>query len=90
MERLNLFTAQSLSSKLEEENFFQEKTKKELIIKRKTKELIKEFSKLKRKINQLRENTKLELKEVNSEFGERMEALMRQLKREMILVNWGE
>uniref|UniRef100_A0A914N9L9 Uncharacterized protein n=1 Tax=Meloidogyne incognita TaxID=6306 RepID=A0A914N9L9_MELIC len=85
MERLNLFTAQSLSSKLEEEHFFEEKTKKELIIKRKTKELIEEFSKLKRKINQLRENTKLELKEVNSEFGERMETLMRQLKREMIL-----
>ncbi|CAK5029568.1 unnamed protein product [Meloidogyne enterolobii] len=85
MERLNLFTAQSLSSKLEEENFFQEKTKKELIIQRKTKELIEEFIKLKRKINQLRENTKLELKEVNSEFGERMETLMRQLKREMIL-----
>ncbi|CAK5083954.1 unnamed protein product [Meloidogyne enterolobii] len=86
MERLNLFTAQSLSSKLEEENFFQEKTKKELIIKRKTKELIEEFAKLKRKINQLRENTKLELKEVNSEFGERMDALMRQLKREIILL----
>ncbi|CAK5075115.1 unnamed protein product [Meloidogyne enterolobii] len=84
MERLNLFTAQSLSSKLEE-NFFQEKTKKELIIKIKTKELIEEFIKLKRKINQLRENTKLELKEVNSEFGERMESLMRQLKREIIL-----
>uniref|UniRef100_A0A914NSM2 Uncharacterized protein n=1 Tax=Meloidogyne incognita TaxID=6306 RepID=A0A914NSM2_MELIC len=85
MERLNLFTAQSLSSKLEEENFFEEKTKKELIFQRKTKELIEEFIKLKRKINQLRENTKLELKEVNSEFEERMEALMRQLKREMIL-----
>uniref|UniRef100_A0A914LA75 Uncharacterized protein n=1 Tax=Meloidogyne incognita TaxID=6306 RepID=A0A914LA75_MELIC len=85
MERLNLFTAQSLSSKLEEENFFEEKTKKELIFQRKTKELIEEFIKLKRKINQLRENTKLELKEVNSEFGERMEALIRQLKREMIL-----
>uniref|UniRef100_A0A1I8BC15 Uncharacterized protein n=1 Tax=Meloidogyne hapla TaxID=6305 RepID=A0A1I8BC15_MELHA len=86
MERLNLFTAQSLSSKLEENSFeIQQKTKKELIIQRKTKELIEEFIKLKRKIGQLRENTKLELKETNSEFEQRMGTLMRQLKREIIL-----
>ncbi|KAF7635133.1 hypothetical protein Mgra_00005415, partial [Meloidogyne graminicola] len=83
MERLNLFTIQTLSSKIEK-NIYSNEIKEE-IKQKKLKEIIQEFYKLKKNINKLRENTKLELKETNSLLNQKMGILIRQLKREIIL-----
>jgi len=84
MKRLNLFTAQTISSSNIGTNY-SNKIKEE-IKQKKIKEIIQEFYELKRNINKLRENTKLQLNETNSLLNQKMGILTRQLKREIILV----
>uniref|UniRef100_A0A915PEZ3 Major sperm protein n=1 Tax=Meloidogyne floridensis TaxID=298350 RepID=A0A915PEZ3_9BILA len=83
MKRLNLFTAQPISSSNIGTNY-SNKIKEE-IKQKKIKEIIQEFYELKRNINKLRENTKLQLNETNSLLNQKMGILTRQLKREIIL-----
>uniref|UniRef100_A0A915MHS3 Uncharacterized protein n=1 Tax=Meloidogyne javanica TaxID=6303 RepID=A0A915MHS3_MELJA len=83
MKRLNLFTAQTISSSNIGTNY-SNKIKEE-IKQKKIKEIIQEFYELKRNINKLRENTKLQLNETNSLLNQKMGILTRQLKREIIL-----